>query len=73
MSIDPTRSMHQLPEYKVQEPAKPKEQTVETPPPSQPNPIFVPPHPLRRQNAIGDIHAQRAYIQNIWPDVHFGD
>ncbi len=67
MSIDPTKSMRQLPPADSQERIKPRKQT----PPSEPNPRFVPPHPLRRPSM--DEAAIKQAVHNVWPNVHFGD
>ena len=38
----------------------------------QPNPLFIPPHPLRQPRNL-DVAGQRAHVKALWPQVYTGD
>lgn len=38
----------------------------------QPNPLFIPPHPLRQPRHL-DLAAQKAHIKSLWPQVYTGE
>lgn len=61
--------MPELPKYD-KETLSVKHKTSQNPPVS-PNPIFVPPHPLRGPKM--DKIAQQEAIKRVWPDVYFDE
>lgn len=72
MSVNFSKSMADLHAYDADKeavtPPKPKRKSY---PPIYPNPIFVPPHPLRKPDM--DNAAIQQAVHNVWPNVHFGD